>query len=312
MHVPSESGIPFLRLLQLAGRQHFVVSVEQASRIGVDKQCLYRAARSGKLERCFPGVYRVTSGSWTWRGQLMAAHLWLGSGSAISHASACALWELPGFSQGPLELSTPRKRTSLPPVVVHCVRADLSAHTTTVGCIPTTNAGRSLVDVAGSVDPDVLEAAMEAAIRRRLTSHRHLLWLMEDRNGKGAKGIAVLRRLVGEGTDSTTESELEIRLLQTLRQAGLPDPVLQHEIRDGDRFVARVDFAYPWAKVAIEADSYSFHSGRQAWESDLERRGEITALGWLVIHVTHRQMLGDLDAVINRIRAALSPSLPIE
>lgn len=229
----------------------------------------------------------------------MAAHLWLGAGSAVSHASACALWRLPGFEEGAVELSSPRRKRPLPPVVVHLAGADLAAHTTTVGCIPVTNAGRSLVDISGSCHADDLEAAVEDAIRRGLTSRRHLLWLIEGRRGKGAKGVRVLRRLLTDRTHAVTESHFETRLLQAIRRARLPLPAPQHEIRDDDRFVARVDFAYPWAKVAIEADSYWYHSGQQAWDADIDRRNELTALGWLVIHVTHRQMTGDIEKVAN-------------
>lgn len=256
-------------------------------------------------------MYRLGASPHSWEGDLLAAHLWLGPASAVSHSSACALWELPGFQREGVELSTSVNRRSLPPVVVHRVRQDFLAHTTTVASIPVTNAGRSIVDIAGLVGPDDLEAVVEDAIRRRLTSRKHLLWLMNGRKTTAAQGFRVLRRLLSDNAEPSTESRFETRLLQAIRQAGLPLPVRQYEITDGDRFIARVDFAYPWAKLAIEADGYRYHSGREAWEADLERRGDITALGWLVIHVTYRQMVGDMAKVAQRIRAALSPALPL-
>lgn len=241
----------------------------------------------------------------------MAAQLWLDRpDAAISHLSAAALWELPGFLRGPIELSTTRWKKPLPPVVVHRVGVEVGGDTTTVGPIRVTNAGRTLVDVAGLVPPDGLEAAVEDAIRRRLTSAGHLRWLCQKRRRKNAKGLETLRRLLESRGGRTTESQFEVRLLQALRRASLPAPVRQHEIREGGKLLARVDFAYPWAKVAIEADSYTFHSGRAAWESDLVRRSAITAMGWLVIHVTHRQMESGFDEVVQRVRDALSPCLP--
>ena len=151
---------------------------------------------------------------------------------------------------------------------------------------------------------------MEDVIRRRLTSVAHLRWLMQDRRGHGAKGVGSLRKLVEGAGPRATESHFEMKLLQALRRANLPEPIPQYEIRHGGRLVARVDFAYPWAKVAIEADSYTFHSGRAAWESDLKRRASLTALGWLVIHVTDRQMRSDMSQVAARVRTALAPTLP--
>lgn len=309
---PTTHGLR-VRLVELALTQHYVVSTSQALGLGMNKHALHRATKAGTLERILPEVYRLARSPRSWEGDLMAAHLWLRPISAVSHTSACAVWRLPGFDPGNVELSTPRRKRSLSPVVVHLVGADLAAHTTTVGCIPVTNAGRSLVDASGSMcDADDLEAAVEDAIRRRLTSRRHLLWLIDGRKGKAAKGLGVLRRLLINRTQPVTESHLETRLLQAIRRARLPLPATQYEVRDGDRFVARVGFAYPCAKVAIEADSYWYHSGQQAWDSDIDRRNDLTALGWLVIHVTYRQMTGDIEKVVKRIQRALTPSLTVE
>ena len=82
------------------------------------------------------------------------------------------------------------------------------------------------------------------------------------------------------------ESPLETRFLRLLRRAGLPKPIAQLEIRDRGRLIARVDFAYPEARLAIEVDGYRWHAGRARWEHDLRRRNAITAFGWRVVHVT--------------------------
>lgn len=239
----------------------------------------------------------------------MAALLWLDrEDAAISHRAAAALWGFPGFTRGPIELSTSRWKKPLPPVVVHKVGSEISGHTTTVGPIRVTNAGRSLVDVAGLVSPDELERAIEDAIRRGLTSVAHLRWLCQGRQGKGAKGIRAVRKLL-ENRSRPTESQFEIKLLQALRKTSLPAPERQYEVVVDGQVVARPDFAYPWAKVAIEADSYWFHSGRAAWESDVTRRNLLTSMGWLVIHVTHRQMESDMDEVVQRVRDVLMPHL---
>lgn len=299
----------FFAVVELALRQHGVVSAEQAALVGVDRRGLHRAVAAGKLLRVFPSVYRVQGSEVTWESELMAAHLWLGSDSAVSHLAAAALWELPDFPRGPVELLTPRHRKALPPVVVREVRLAIRGHTTTVAHIPVTNAGRTLVDIAGLVLPDRLECAVEDALRRRLTSIAHLRWLCKGRYGKGAKGIGVLKKFIDDSKRPPTESPFETKLLQAIRKASLPVPVRQFEVTDRGRFVARVDFAYPWAKIAIEADSYKFHGGRNAWESGIDRRESIEALGWRVITVTYRQMESNMVGVAARIRAALMPGL---
>jgi very-short-patch-repair endonuclease len=70
---------------------------------------------------------------------------------------------------------------------------------------------------------------------------------------------------------------------------------------DGAGFVARVDFAYPDLRIAIEYDGL-WHSERQAFLDDRRRLNRLVAAGWVVLHVT----LDDLhrpDLLVARIRA---------
>jgi very-short-patch-repair endonuclease len=304
-----EAGDAFSSVVRLGLRQHGVFHSKQAARRDIGYQSLSRAVRAKKLERDFSQVYRIRGAPKTYESRLMAAVLWLDrEDGCVSHHAAAFLWRLPGFDPGPIELSTAKFKKPLPPVVVHKSTLDLAGYTTTVAHMRVTNVGLTLVDIAGCISTDHLERAVEDAIRRRLTSVGHLNWIVGSRYGKGAKGVGDLRRLLATGSVAT-ESDFEIRLLQMLRSEGLPEPERQYEIRDGADLVARVDFAYPWAKVAVEADSYAFHSGRRQWESDLARRNRLTALGWLVIHVTYRQMQSDMDDVVRRLRKVLTPSL---
>lgn len=302
----------FQKVVELGLKQHCVFSAAQARDLGVDHRMLHRAVAAGRLSRDLPSVYRVPGSDATWESRLMAAQLWLDRpDAAVSHRSAAAFWRLPGFVRGPIELSTSRWKKPLPPVVVHRVGPEISGHTTTVAHIRLANAGWTLVDLAGLMDENQLEAAMEDAIRRGLTTVKHLRWIIGQRHGKSLKGIKTLRRLLDASGPRVTESQFEIRLLQALRKGSLPVPERQYEIQEGGKTIARVDFAYPWAKVAIEADSYMFHSGRDAWESDLDRRSALTAMGWLVIHVTHRQMRSGMDVVVKRISDAITPRLQL-
>ena len=308
---PETARTRFREAITLALAQLFVISLRQAEAIGVDHRALSRAVSARTLVRDLPGVYRIPGPEIRWESRLMAAQLWLDRpDGAVSHRSAAALWGLPGCARGPIELSTTKWKKPLPPVVVHKVGAEISGCTTTVGPVRVTNAGRTLVDIAGLVPPETLEGAVEDAIRRGLTSYAHLRWVCQGRQGKGAKGIASLRKLLKQVTVRPTESHFELRLLQALRKASLPPPERQFEITDAGRLLGRVDFAYPWAKVAIEADSYTFHSGRDAWEAGLARRNALTSLGWLVIHVTYRQLESDMEEVVGRVRDALMPGLP--
>ena len=54
----------------------------------------------------------------------------------------------------------------------------------------------------------------------------------------------------------------------------MPQPDMQFAIKANDRVIAVVDFAYPDARLAIEADGYRWHSGRVRWDRDRARRNQ--------------------------------------
>ena len=95
-------------------------------------------------------------------------------------------------------------------------------------------------------------------------------------------------------------------MLKLLRDADLPRPMLQYEVYDGDRFVARPDFAYPEHRVAIEADSFRYHDTRQSFDAERARGNELLALGWQVLRVTAKHLAEDPDGVATWVRKALS------
>lgn len=112
--------------------------------------------------------------------------------------------------------------------------------------------------------------------------------------------------LVRERSGSITESPLETRFRRLLLHAGLPEPDAQYEIRRSDgSFVARVDFAYPSARLAIEVDGYAFHSSRQRWEADRIRANRLADVGWQALRVTKTAMR-EPDEILGIVRRALA------
>jgi very-short-patch-repair endonuclease len=107
-----------------------------------------------------------------------------------------------------------------------------------------------------------------------------------------------------------TGSEAESRLLRLLERQGLPRPAVQYEIRAADgSLVARVDFAYPDLRIAIEYDSYEHHLAKAALVRDGARRNAVASLGWLPITATAADLRDGarrLAADIRRARALRS------
>lgn len=291
--------------LRVAGRQHGVLSRAQALSCGLSPAAIGRRVASGRFELIFPGVYRVLGAPESWRQQVMAACLWAGAGAVSSHRTAGALWGLDGMPPGVVEITTLRRLRS-PAVLLHQSRLT-PRDATAIGSIPVTDSTRTLIDLGAVARREMVEVALDDALRRRLTSLKLLLARLDDLGGKGRRGAGVLRSLLEQRDPKKPppESVLEARLIGLLRRARLPEPARQFPVREGGRLLARVDLAYPEVLLAIEADGYRYHSGRVAWQRDLKRRNALTSRGWRVIHVTWNDVVGGGERVLTEIRRAL-------
>lgn len=119
------------------------------------------------------------------------------------------------------------------------------------------------------------------------------------------RGIGELRSALARvRTGSASRTETWTRL--TILDAGLPEPVLDHDVFDHDRrFVARVDLAYPHWRIAIEYEG-THHGGRDQWERDIERQARLEAAGWRVIRVSRAMLFRDPRTVVARVAAAIA------
>jgi very-short-patch-repair endonuclease len=77
------------------------------------------------------------------------------------------------------------------------------------------------------------------------------------------------------------ESEARLAMID----GGLPPPMLQYEIIDGNGELRRVDFAWPEERVAVEYDGMDWHSGPDAMRRDRRRQVALQDVGWIVIPI---------------------------
>ena len=281
---------------RLAWKQHGVVSREQVVRLGLSERWVDRRVADGRLIRLHPGVYVIAGAPSSWLQSVMGACLWAGSGAAASHRSAAAIWQLDGARERTVEITSSRHLRSRR-VKVH--RRPLEDwEITKRQCVPVTKVERTLLDLGSCVSAMALEIALDSALRRHLTAvprlHAHLIEMARN----GVPGTRALRRLLQERDPSIPprESPLETRLGRLLREWRLPAPAAQFIVRSGNRFVARLDFAYPEKRLAIEADGYEFHQGRLRWKRDLKRRNDLTSLRWRVLSFTKEDLTALRDA----------------
>ncbi len=119
------------------------------------------------------------------------------------------------------------------------------------------------------------------------------------------------QRHAAEGTESAAERLMRRVLLAAgLRQGGRLGWQPNHLVRVPDRGgnhlrLARIDFAWPDCRLAVEVDGRAFHSTDAAFESDRDRRNDLESVGWMVLNVTWKGIKDSPGSVIRRVSAGL-------
>jgi hypothetical protein len=290
-------------LFELAERQHAVFSLDQARDLGLTDDHVRGLVRRGVAERAGPAVYRVRGVPPTWRQRLSVATLSI-PGSMASHRAAARLRHLDGFERAPVEILVERgaKRRRQPRSAVLHETLDLKApDIDEVDGIACTSLVRTLVDLPAVAHEFKAGVALDQAIR----SDPSLLLRVGERHRevarKGRNGTVALRALLAErGVGELVDSGFERKALRLIDQGGLPKPVTQHHVVDGD-FECWLDIAWPAHLVAMECDSLRYHMGERAFRWERRRRRALIALGWTVLEFTYREVTQEGSMVLREL-----------
>src|SRR5207302_353142 len=140
--------------------------------------------------------------------------------------------EAGGGRGGPAgDLGTEEASKGLPALIVHRFVPDRRFVTDAQG-IPVTNVSRTLMDLAGVVEAEPLERALDYAIRLQMTSVLQLRWGIARLLGPGRRGVGVLSRLLDDRGPGSVPSvtDFQGRVRKLLAGAGL-EAVEEYEIR---------------------------------------------------------------------------------
>lgn len=119
---------------------------------------------------------------------------------------------------------------------------------------------------------------------------------------RGSRKLRAAFAQVRPGTDSRQETRLRLLIVA----AGLPEPVVNYEIRNSlGRFLALGDLVYPRWKVLIEYDGAHHFATEAQGHHDVDRLELLMAEGWRVIRVHREHMADRASGRIRAIRQAL-------
>ncbi|MBV9253016.1 MAG: hypothetical protein JO054_02195 [Actinobacteria bacterium] len=258
----------------------------------------------------FPGVYLVGSGPPTWLQRQYGACLAAGPDSSASHRGSIATWQLDGYNEGVVELTTTQTACPRPKgVVLHRTLRWDDADRRVHRLVPVTSINRSLIDY-GAVAPRILvERAVEDAIRRGLTNEGALRRRLAQIGGPGCRGSGVLRWVLDNRPEGRpARSGFEVMLLDVIREYGLPMPVRNYPVVHNGIIIAELDLAYLGPMIDLEAKGAKWHSTRRQVQRDQERCEDLRSIGWTILDFDYDEVVRRPEVSAGRIRAALCAS----
>jgi very-short-patch-repair endonuclease len=288
-------------IARTAHRQHGVFTREFATQCGLPSSTIDKRLKSGRYWMLWRGIYTLPEVPDTWEKFAMAAVLHAGPSAALSGPAAARKLELPGFEKARIEVSTPR-RLSAYGMIVHDRTPLRPDEITKRDGIPLTIPERTLLDLSAVLTEPRLEGSIDSSIHFGHTDFRRIIGYLEQPGLPRRRRSLLLKLLAERGDVVATESLLETGLARLLRHPSLPPVVRQHRIHIDGRAVARPDFAYPEAKLAVEGHSLKFHGSELQMKRDAARHSLLESLGWYIIYVTWWEMTYRAEETRERIR----------
>jgi very-short-patch-repair endonuclease len=284
--------------LELATRQHGVVSTRQLKALGYGRNSASKANRVGRLRRLHRGVYAVGHERLTWHSRCMAAVLAVRP-SVASHLAAGWLWGLLRYRPETIHLTSPTQRHPRRGFVVHA--AELAgADIKEVERIPVTAVPRTLLDLAGMLKEAQLERALQRAEELRLFDLGPIEQALKRAGNHPGRGRLRRALEIYRPEATFTRSGLERRFLQLVREAGLPAPAMNHVVAGFE-----LDAYWETERFGVELDVYETHGSHASFEGDRVRDDDLLLAGIETIRITGPRLQRDPAATIARVTAHL-------
>ncbi len=294
-------------IAELAGRQHGRLTRVQLIDLGLTPRVISTHIAAGRLHVEHRGVYALGHAAHTRRGVQIGAVLACGPGAALSHRSAAGLHALMRWDGRP-HVTAARSRGTVPGVVVHRSRSLSASDVAIVDAVPVTTWARTIVDLADSLTQARVVRLLEQAAILGLYDEGELA--AARRGASGRRGTERLARAVARGhhlAPQRTRSPLEERFLDLVRSSSSPLPAMtcNGTVESWGRLI-EVDALFPDAGLVVELDGSRVHGHQGAAIRDGERDALLAAAGYCTLRLTWRDVVGQPDATLRRLRAALA------
>ncbi len=297
----------------IAQGQHGYFTSQQAADAGLTRAVLRRRVNSGNLDKLM--VRTFTSGLLPPNsiGALRALLLDIGEPVWACGPTAAALHGFDGFRLSPpYHVVTERSRNvrRLGHVVHTTIDLPVIDREATAESLAVTSPTRTIIDLARWATAPQLTAALDSALRDRLTTETFLHRRINALGGSGRYGIPRLLAIV-EGNEITRggHSWLERRFLELIAAAGLPRPTTQAIIASTNDRLIRVDCRFD-SGLVVEVLGYRWHRTAAQMQRDAERMNRLMLDGHRVLQFTYAHVAEQPEFVTGTVAEALVTARP--
>lgn len=297
-------------LTELSERQHSLVARRQGQELGLTRAAWRWRTIRPDWDLLSPRVARRTGSPSTPEQRALAAVLDVGPSAYVSHASAAALWGIPGFTVQPVHVIVVRGGRQVPSslAITHRPRHLPDPFGTELDGIPVVRPALLLLQLAAEVRPARLRRILDRMWDRRLLSGPSVARELAPLMHRGRDGTAPLREVL-DGLPTgyvPSASSLEARAEAVLREAGLGPFRRQVDLGDGGRWCGRVDLLHESLPVVVEIDSDKYHAALTDAADDLARDLRLERAGFTVVRVQEAEVWHRPSAAVAKVRAALA------
>jgi hypothetical protein len=292
---------------RIARTQHGMVARRQLRAAGLPDSAIASRLRNRRLIRIHPGVFAVGHAALSTQARHVAAVLWGGDTSAISHLSAANLWEISRIPAPGVELTVVRSFRPVAGLLVHRSIALTRYEVTERDDLRRTTVSRTLQDLAASLTPwQITNMMNEARFRRRLRLETLHGIVVRSAHRAGNPCLAKALAL-HEGGSAGTKSFGEDTLLGGMLATRLPEPLV-NVVVDAGRRAYELDFHWPAFRLNVEVDG-SGHGVPHRTEADIQQDRDLTTAGWTVVRIPWEIVVDQTDRAVETVRSALAAAV---
>ncbi|HEX9847832.1 MAG TPA: DUF559 domain-containing protein [Acidimicrobiia bacterium] len=284
-----------------------VVTRTEAVALGLQASALAHLVDMGVLHRLKPGIFAL-AGARTDNTSIELIAACRSLGAVVSHESAAQIHGLDRWLHIKPSVSVVHRTTNrFPGIRVHQLTDLIDDHIQAIDEVPVTTPERTVIDLSAVLAEQRLERIVDQGLAAKKLNLEALSDMFDLLARKGKPGVRRMRSILlkrSPGLDAPT-TELERRLLDVVRRAGLPEPQAQHTPPWLVPTNGRVDFAYPKHNLVIEGDSRRWHTLLNSFEIDRLRDNAAQLAGWRVLRFTWQEITENPERVVSTIRLAL-------